>query len=180
MQAIKNYIGGFFGSLLERIFVFFMALFLSQAPQYMNLYLNVLSGAKAAYEKSVKEIAEKAGELGMSTKEFIDDLTKSQSQAAKKSGELHQNQIRNFESAKKAFDAIKNASPFVRPFIFLKHVDWALAKNVQFQPALPFTLESLIYVIVGIILGMVLYRLLAFYPRRWLGGGGDKKQQPAY
>lgn len=40
------------------------------------------------------------------------------------------------------------------------------------------TLESLIYVIVGIILGMVLYRLLAFYPRRWLGG--DKKQQPAY
>lgn len=179
MQAIKNYIGGFFGSLLERLFVFFMALFLSQAPQYMNLYLNVLSGAKAAYEKSVKEIAEKAGELGMSTKEFIDDLTKSQSQAAKKSGELHQNQIKNLEAAKKAFDAIKNASAFTRPFVFVKHVDWALAKNVQFQPAFPFTLEALIYVIVGIILGMVIYRLLAFYPRRWLGGG-KSKQQPAY
>ena len=179
MQAIKNYIGGFFGSLLERLFVFFMALFLSQAPQYMNLYLNVLSGAKAAYEKSVKEIAEKAGELGMSTKEFIDDMTKSQSQAAKKSGELHQNQIKNLEAAKKAFDAIKNASAFTRPFIFVKHVDWALAKNAQFQPAFPFTLEALIYVIVGIILGMVIYRLLAFYPRRWLGVG-KSKQQPAY
>lgn len=174
MQAIKNYLGTFFGSLLERIVVFFAALLLSQAPQYMNLYLNVLSGAKAAYEKSVKEIGEKAGELGMSTKEFIDDLVKSQSQAAKKSGELHQNQIKHLDAAKKAFDAIKNASAFTRPFIFLKHVDWALAKNVQFQPAFPFTFEALIYVIVGIILGMILFRLLAYFPRRWLGGG-DKK-----
>lgn len=168
---IKKYIGGFFGSVAERIVVFFAALFLSQAPQYMNLYLNVLAGARATYEKSVKEIAEKAGELGMSTKEFIDDLAKSQSQAGKKSGELHQNQITNLEKAKKAFDAIKNASAFSRPFVFLKHADWALAKNVQFQPAFPLTLEALAYVIVGIILGMLLYRGLMFFPRRWLGGG---------
>jgi hypothetical protein len=177
MDAIKKYIGGFFGSLAERIFVFFMALFISQAPQYMNLYLNVLSGAKAAYEKSVNEIAEKAGELGMNTKEFIEDLVKSQSQAAHKSGELHQNQITNLEKAKKAFDAIKNAGAFSRPFVFLKHVDWSLAKNVQFQPAFPFTLEALIYVVVGIILGMILFRALLYFPKKWLGGG--KKQQPA-
>jgi Protein of unknown function (DUF2937) len=178
MDSIKRYIGGFFGSLAERIFVFFMALFISQAPQYMNLYLNVLSGAKAAYEKSVKEISEKAGELGMTTQEFISDLITSQSQAAKKSGELHQSQITHLENAKKAFDAIKNASAFSRPFVFLKHVDWSLAKSVQFQPAFPFTLEALIYVVVGIILGMVLFRALMHFPRKWLGGG--KKQQPAY
>lgn len=178
MDAIKKYIGGFFGSVAERIFVFFMALFISQAPQYMNLYLNVLSGAKAAYEKSVKEIAEKASELGMTTNEFIADLTKSQSQAAKKSGELHQSQLNHFENAKKAFDAIKNAGAFSRPFVFLKHVDWSLAKSVQFQPAFPFTLEALIYVIVGIILGMLLFRALLHFPKKWMGGGG--KQQPAY
>ncbi len=178
MDAIKRYIGGFFGSLAERIFVFFMALFISQAPQYMNLYLNVLSGAKAAYEKSVKEIAEKANELGMTTQEFITDLVKSQSQAAKKSGELHQSQITHLKNAKKAFDAIKNAGAFSRPFVFLKHVDWSLAKSVQFQPAFPFTLEALIYVVVGIILGMILFRGLLYFPKKWLGGG--KKQQPAY
>jgi hypothetical protein len=177
MRFITKYIGGFFGSLVERLFVFFAALLLSQAPQYMNLYLNVLSGAKATYEKSVKEIADKAAELEMSTKEFIDDLTKSTSQAAKKSGELHQSQINNLENAKLAFDAIKNASAFSRPFKFLKHVDWALAKNVQFQPAFPFTLEALMYVIVGIVLGMLLYRGLMYFPRKWLGGG---KQDKAY
>lgn len=175
MNSIKNYIGGFFGSLFERIFVFFVALLLSQAPQYMNLYLNVLAGSRAEAEKSVKIIAEKAAELGMTTNEFIADLTNSQSQAAKKSGEVHQIQITRLDKLKKAFEAIKNASAFTRPFVFLKHVDWALAKNVQFQPALPFTFESLVYVIVGIILGMLLYRVLAFYPRKWLGGGNEKK-----
>lgn len=166
---IAKYIGGFFGSLAERILVFFTALFLCQAPQYMNLYLNVLAGSKATYEKSVKEIGEKAGELGMSTKEFIDDLVKSQSQAAKKSGELHQNQISGLEKAKLAFEAIKNASVFSRPFAFLKHVDWSLAKNVQFQPVFPFTLEAFGYAIIGIILGMLLYRAIMFFPRRLLG-----------
>lgn len=175
---IRKYVGGFVGSVAERIVVFFTALLLSQAPQYMNLYLNVLAGSKATYEKSVKEISEKAAELEMSTKQFIEDLVKSQSQAAKKSGELHQNQITNLEKAKKAFDAIKNASAFSRPFVFIKHVDWALAKNVQFQPAFPLTLEALIYVIVGIILGMLLYRGLMFFPRRWFGGG--KGAPPQY
>jgi len=171
MQFLAKYVGGFFGSLAERLFVFFAALMLSQAPQYMNLYLNVLSGARATYEKSVKEIADKAAELEMTTKQFIDDLTKSESQAAKKSGELHQSQLNNFEKVKLAFEAIKNASAFSRPFVFLKHVDWALAKNVQFQPALPMTFESLLYVIVGIILGMLLYRAVLFFPKRWLGIG---------
>lgn len=176
MGAIKKYIGGFFGSLAERIFVFFMALFISQAPQYMNLYLNVLAGAKAAYEKSVKEIGEKAAELGMTTAQFIDDLAKSQGQAAKKSAELHQSQITHLENAKKAFDAIKNAGAFTRPFVFLKHVDWALAKNVQFQPAFPFTLEAIIYVVVGIVLGMAVFRLLLYFPKKFLG---SKKPVPA-
>lgn len=177
MNSIKNYIGGFFGSLLERIFVFFIALLLSQAPQYMNLYLNVLSGSRAEAERSVAVIKEKAAELGMSTREFIDDLVKSQSQVAKKSGEVHEAQLKRFEALKKAFEALKGASAFTRPFVFLKHVDWSLAKNVQFQPALPFTLESVLYVIVGILLGMLLFRLLAYFPRKWLGGG---KPQSAY
>jgi len=171
MDAIKKYIGGFFGSLAERLFVFFMALFICQAPQYMNLYLNVLSGAKAEAEKSVALIAEKASELGMTTKEFIADLTNSQSQAAKKSAEVHQAQIIRLEKIKAAFEAIKNASSVARPFVFIKHVDWSLAKSVQFQPALPFTLEALIYVIAGILLGMILFRALLFFPKKWLGGG---------
>jgi len=166
---IQKYIGGFFGSLAERIVVFFAALLMCQAPQYMNLYLNVLAGAKATYEKSVAEIGEKAKELEMTTKEFIDDLAKSNSQAAKKSGELHVSQIQGLEKTKLAFDAIKNASAFSRPFVFLKHVDWGLAKNVQFQPVFPLTFEAFIYVIVGIILGMLLYKAIMFFPRRFLG-----------
>jgi hypothetical protein len=169
MRFILKYVGGFFGTLAERIFVFFVALLLCQAPQYMNLYLNVLAGSKATYASSVKEISDKAAELGMNTQQFIADLMKSQSVSGKKSAELHQNQVNHLERAKKAFDAIKNASAFVRPFVFLRYVDWTLAKSVQFQPALPVTLEAVIYVLVGIILGMLLFRALLYFPRRWLG-----------
>ncbi|MBV6494649.1 MAG: hypothetical protein LDLANPLL_02683 [Turneriella sp.] len=169
MDSIKKYIGGFFGSLAERIFVFFIALFISQGPQYMNLYLNVLSGATAEAEKSVKLIETKANELGMTVPQFIKDLTASNSQAATKSGEIHEAQLKRFESLKAAFTAIKNAGAFSRPFIFLRHADWTLAKSVQFQPALPFTLEALGYVIAGIILGMILFRALAILPKKIFG-----------
>lgn len=176
MNFITKYIGGFFGSILERIVVFFAALLLSQAPQYMNLYLNVLAGAQAESQKSVKLIEEKAQEVGMNTKQFIADLLGSQSQAATKSAEIHQAQIARFEALTAAFASIKNSSAFTRPFAFLRHVDWSLAKSVQFQPALPFTLESLLYVIVGIILGMLLYRALLFFPKKLFG---KKDSQPA-
>ncbi len=170
MESIKRYIGSFFGSVAERLVVFFVALFLSQAPQYMNLYLNVLSGAKAAHEKSVATLTEKAQELDMTVQQFIDDLLKSESKVSKNSGQVHQKQLADFENTKRAFEALKNATAFTRPFVFLKYVDWSLAKNVQFQPAFPLTLESLVYVLVGIILGMLLYRALLFFPRRLLRG----------
>ncbi|HMY11736.1 MAG TPA: DUF2937 family protein, partial [Turneriella sp.] len=89
---------------------------------------------------------------------------------------VHQKQLADFENTKRAFEALKNATAFSRPFVFIKHVDWSLAKNVQFQPAFPLTLEALMYVLVGIILGMILYRALMFFPRRLLGN----KSAPAY
>lgn len=167
---IKKYIGGFFGSLAERIVVFFAALFLSQAPQYMNLYLNVLSGSLATYQKEVKIIEDEAASLEMTVKAFIDDLAKSPGKVAQKSAEIHKGQIDRFEKTKKAFAALEKATVFSRPFVFLKHVDWSLAKSVKFQPAFPLTLEAFVYVIIGIILGMLVYRGLMFFPRRWLGG----------
>lgn len=175
MGSIVRYLSSFFGSLAERLVVFFVALFLSQAPQYMNLYLNVLSGAKAAHEKSVAALTEKAQELGMTVQQFIDDLLKADSKVSKSSGQVHQKQLADFENAKRAFEALRNATAFSRPFVFLRYVDWSLAKNVQFQPAFPLTLEALVYVLVGIIIGMILYRVVMYFPRRWLG----KKAAPA-
>jgi hypothetical protein len=166
MSSILRYIGSFFGSLAERLVVFFVALFLSQAPQYMNLYLNVLSGAKAAHEKSLATLTEKASELDMTVQQFIDDLLKSESKVSKSSGQVHQKQLADYENTRRAFEALKNASAFSRPFVFIKHVDWSLAKNVQFQPALPLAPEALAYVLVGVMLGMLLYRVLVFFPRR--------------
>lgn len=176
MQAIKRYIGSFFSSLAERLVVFFTALILSQGPQYMNLYLNVLSGAKAAHEKSVAALTEKAKELDVTVEQFIADLLKSESKVSKSSGEVHKKQLADYENTKRAYEALSGASAFMRPFVFLKYVDWSLAKNVQFQPALPLTLESLAYVLVGIVLGMLLYRVLMYFPRRLLG----RKTAPAY
>lgn len=171
MQSIVRYIGSFFGSLAERLVVFFVALLFSQAPQFMNLYLNVLSGAKAAHEKSVASLSEKAQELEMTVQQFIDDLLKSESKVSQGSGRVHKKLLADFEEIRLAWEALRNCTPFMRPFVFLRHVDWSLARSVQFQPALPFTREALLYVCVGIIFGMILYRALVFFPRRLLGKG---------
>lgn len=176
MQIVKRYLGSFFDSLAERLVVFFVALFLSQGPQYMNLYLNVLSGAKAAQEKSIATLTEKAQELDMTVEQFIADLLKSDSKVSKSSGEVHKKQLADYETTKRAYEALSSASAVTRPFVFLRYVDWSLAKNVKFQPALPLTFESLAYVLVGIVLGMLLYRVFLYFPRRLWG----KKAAPAY
>ena len=55
--------------------------------------------------------------------------------------------------------AIRQASMFTRPFVFLRHLDFSIARATWsiFKPAVPTTLEGLIYAAVGVLLALAVY-----------------------
>lgn len=69
-------------------------------------------------------------------------------------------------------EAIAGADVFSRPFVFVAHMDRAIAEATlaSFTPALPLDSASLVYALAGMVLGWLLYDL-ATWPIRLMAGG---------
>jgi hypothetical protein len=82
-----------------------------------------------------------------------------------------QARVLDLESAEAALRA---ASLWERPFVFLRHVDAEIAARAWtvFKPAVPVTTEGLVYAGAGMVLALISYQLLVVLPgrallRRW-------------
>lgn len=167
-RALKSKLTGLFDSLLERIVVIVCALAVSQFPQYMNQYLDALKGALFESEKSYSSLKESASETNKSVREFIDKHLKSNDLDFMNSGKRWDELLKRYEGYKFSIKSITEAGVFMRPIVFLKNVNWDLASKIKLKPAVPLTWESFLYAIVGILIGMGLYRLITWLPRKIL------------
>jgi len=119
----------------------------SQTQAFIHAYLQRLGGhldeARASYQKL------QSGELLPGT----DAL--SQQRMAEAFG-------RRVDELSQAYGAIANADAFERPFQFVTHMDRSIAEATlaNFTPALPLDTASLVYALVGIVLGWLLYELI--------------------
>ena len=168
---MKSLLARFFGSLTERITVVICALIFSQAPQFMYSYLHELNGSLDAYEKSVQKIDEEAQKIDMSRQQFLNDLKSSHSKSAKASFETHNFVIKGWENTKQAIQRLKSANLWIKPFVFIKLLDGSLFEKTRkdFKPGFIFSLETFLYMIVGIITGMILFRIIIWIPKKILG-----------
>jgi hypothetical protein len=78
---------------------------------------------------------------------------------------------RRVEDLSQAYSAIADADAFVRPFQFAAHMDRTIAEATlaNFTPALPLDTARLVYALIGIIIGLLLYELVKL-PLRLLAG----------
>ncbi len=76
--------------------------------------------------------------------------------------EMMQNMLTRYQEHSQAMLALTEASPFSRPFVFLKYVNLEIFKGTlaHFQPGLMFNWEGLIYAVVGMGLGFFCFYLL--------------------
>jgi hypothetical protein len=53
--------------------------------------------------------------------------------------------------------ALLNAGPLTRPWAFVRHADWDIARNALdvFRPAMPLTLEGAVSALIGILIGVL-------------------------
>ena len=64
-------------------------------------------------------------------------------------------------SLQAAHDALLNASLWTRPFVFFRHLDLGIAQGTWavYKPAVPTTLEGLVYALAGMLVFLLLYHV---------------------
>lgn len=86
--------------------------------------------------------------------------------------ELKANAQSRIDDLQSAYDSIGGADIFMRPFSFFGHAEPAIVTGTWsgFTPALPLDMASIIYVLMGMILGFLVYELIKlpifFFARR--------------
>jgi hypothetical protein len=80
---------------------------------------------------------------------------------------MHESVVR-VDALATADAAIRDASIFSRPFVFLRHVDFSIARATGsvFKPAVPTTVEGMLYAGFGMLLILALYHGAVRYPVR--------------
>lgn len=148
------------GNLADRILCVVAAVFLLQAPIYMNQYQNVLSGAQMESEISYERLRQIAADFDQTLTEYLGELLANDNPKVVANAEADQEQIDRYESYTEALGALQSASVLTRPFVFTSHYDPAIASAVVFEPGLPLTMEGFVYALVGIVGMMLLIALV--------------------
>ncbi|KAF3363107.1 hypothetical protein PHSC3_000292 [Chlamydiales bacterium STE3] len=148
---------------LDRIFAVVGAFFFSQIPQFYQQYTTLLAGHLAELNFQIELMENAAKSTGKTLTQLIQKFLASTDVDFHNQGVLMNTTFERWSSFNEAMLALKNASFFNRPFVFSKHFNWQVFKETieQFTIGFSFTPESILYGIVGIFFGYLLFQLLS-------------------
>lgn len=150
-----------FDSLTDRILCVVGAVLLSQGPEFMQQYLQRLGGHLDEARRHLAAFQKTADQAGLTLDRFISQTAANADPAVAKLGGVMTDAIERVSSLQIAHDALLHAALWERPFLFLRHLDPAIARatGAVYQPAVPTTAEGLVYALAGMLLILALYHL---------------------
>lgn len=153
---------------LDRVLCVLGALAFSQAPEFMQQYLQRLGGHVDEARRQVSQFRQAAQQSGVTLDQLITQTNATANPAVAKLGAVMSDSTARLATLESSQAAIAQASVFERPFVFLKNVDANIAQATWniYKPALPTTAEGAIYAVVGMMILLCLYHLLFRYPVR--------------
>ena len=133
------------GRLANALFGGAGALAAGQAPAFYAQYLQRLGGRLDQAVAAVERVRADAAARGETLEDYI---------ALSLSDASTRVQIR--DALREAYTALTVARPLERPLVFVEHLDTGLAQATlnDFAPALPVSLEGLIYAGAGLLIGL--------------------------
>jgi hypothetical protein len=146
-------------SLLDRILCVIGAVLFSQAPEFMQQYLQRLGGHLAEARQHLAQYEELARPAGRTVQELAAQYAANPDPAVAGMGRLAGETEVRVQVLSTAEAAIREASALERPFVFLQHMDLGIARATGevFKPAVPTTVEGLLYALTGVVVLLVLY-----------------------
>lgn len=144
-------------AVVDRVLCVVGAVLFSQAPEFMQQYLQRLGGHLDEARRTLAQYEGIARQSNMTIGELIARTSANADAVVAKHAGVMQNVADRVHDLAAAQTAIQDASMFTRPFAFLQHIDWGIASNTWsiFKPAVPTTAEGLVYAVagIGVILG---------------------------
>jgi len=147
--------------LLDRVLCVAGAVLFSQAPEFMQQYLQRLEGHLDEARLAVDKFRDAAAQAGMTLDQLVASAAQNPDPAMGKLGGVVHGAVARVDTLAAADAALRGASLLSRPFVFLSHADWGIARATLsiYRPAVPTTAEGLAYSALGIIFILGLYHL---------------------
>jgi hypothetical protein len=150
-----------FDGLADRVLCVFGAVLFSQGPEFMQQYLQRLGGHLDEARRQLGIFQQTAAQAGLSLDQFIGQTGANTDPAVARLGGVMSDAVSRVASLQSAHDSLLHAAIWERPFVFVRHLDVAIARatgNV-YQPAVPTTVEGLVYAATGMLLVLAIYHL---------------------
>ncbi|HZZ19633.1 MAG TPA: DUF2937 family protein [Opitutaceae bacterium] len=152
--------------LLDRILCVAGAVLFSQAPEFMQQYLQRLEGHLDEARMAVGKFTDAATQAGMSLDQLVNSASQNPDPAMGKLGGVVHEAVARVDTLAASDAALRGASTLSRPFVFLSHADWGIARATLsiYKPAVPTTFEGMVYSAAGIIVVVGFYHLVIRRP----------------
>ena len=163
-------------TLVDRLLCVVGAVLFSQAPEFMQQYLQRLGGHLAEARRQLAQFEDIAARAGRTVRELAAQYVANADQTVSSMGHLVNDTAARVDSLAAAEAALRGASVWERPFVFLRQCDTEIARGTVeiFKPAVPTTLEGLVYALGGVVVVLAVYHgLVCPLARRiWRAGSG--------
>jgi hypothetical protein len=143
----------FFSNTLDRVASLLCGVAFAQTPQFIQHYMQQLSGRVDELHRQVASMRYAASLTGKSLEQFIEKFQKSSDADFTHQGEVMAQIYNRYETLSSAFTHLQASQGVERPFTFFYYADIGLIKSTlaNFSPGLPLTLEAGIYALIGVV-----------------------------
>lgn len=149
-------------SFFDRLFAFIGALLFSQIPSFMQQYQQHLSGHISELNLQISLLRQIAEKSNKSLDEYIKKFLDSDDLDFSRQGEYLQNMVTRYVDMSSSYVQLKDADVWHRPLIFLRNlysdIGWKTYENYEF--AIIFSLEGLVYALLGFLFGFCVFFLI--------------------
>ncbi len=155
-------------SVIDRVLCVVGAVLFSQFPEFVQQYLQRLEGHLDEARLQLQKFKEAAEQTGSTLDQLIQTASANPNPSLARLGTVIHETADRVRTLDAADQAIRNASAWSRPFVFVEKADPEIAKATWriFRPAVPTTLEGAVYAAAGIIVILSLYHGCVRYPIR--------------
>ena len=142
-------------NMLDRISAVIGALVFSQAPMFMQQYQQQLEGHVAELRIQIEAMRQVALQSGKDLSQFILKFTSSPDLDFSRQGDLMHKMTDRYQDFLQNSLALEQSTAMTRPFVFLSHLNQDIASSTfkTFNLGLEFSIEGLIYALLGIFFG---------------------------
>lgn len=149
-------------SFFDRLFAFAGGLLFSQVPSFMLQYQQQLAGHVNELNLQISLLRQIADKSGKSLDEYIKKFIDNPDPDFSRQGEFLQEMVTRFINLSFSYNQIKEADVWHRPFVFLRNIysDIAWKTYANYDFAVVFSVEGLIYAAIGFVFGFLIFFLI--------------------